>query len=114
MKENPMAEDALARIPTNVTPEQWEVWRKRHGNKIVRLGIPELIVSSEALWRDFFANGRMEYSGASDFRFEDMSDDSAIKLFKILEHSYTREILVELDLYILICRKFDIPESGRK
>ncbi len=104
-----MNEILSVRIPSDQTvPEEWERWFHVEGFRLAQCGIPEAILKDKYLWRDFFANGRMEYSGYSDFSAHDIPTEQLVSLKNVLEAAFPKEVLGEVDLYIVICRKLGI------
>ncbi len=105
-----MSGDILnVRIPPDQTaPEEWERWFHIEGFRLMECEIPEPILKDKFLWRDFFANGRMEYSGYSDFTVHRISTENLVKLKSVLDESFPREVLGEVDLYIVLCSRLGI------
>lgn len=106
--------NALAgvRIPSDQSePEEWERWFHVEGFRLAQCGIPEAILKDKYLWRDFFANGHMEYSGYSDFSTDEIPTEHLVSLKEVLEASFPKDVLGEVDLYILICRRLGIDPT---
>ncbi len=107
-----MKEILNVRIPGDQTvPEEWERWFLVEGFRLAQCGIPEAILKDKYLWRDLFANGQMEYSGYSEFSADDIPNEQIVTLKMVLEASYPKDVLGEVDLYILICRRLGIDPT---